>query len=46
MVGYNLGYNEIMAIPLDEIVDFLDDADILYQVKLKSMGIEIIHIRA
>jgi len=46
MVGYNLGYKEIMSIPLDEIVDFLDDAETLYQAKLKSMGIEIIHIRA
>jgi len=30
-----------MSIPLDEIVDFIDDAEILYKMKLEKMGIEI-----
>lgn len=41
-----MGYNEILSIPLDDIAYFIDDAEILYQVKLKKMGIEVVHIRA
>jgi len=33
-----------MSIPLDEIVDFIDDVEVLYKIKLGKMGIETIHI--
>jgi hypothetical protein len=29
-----------MSIPLDEIVDFIDDVEVLYKIKLERMGIE------
>ena len=32
-----------MSIPLDEIVDFIDDVEVLYKSKIERMGIEIIH---
>jgi len=34
-----------MSIPLDEIVDFIDDVEVLYKIKLERMGIESIHIK-
>jgi len=30
-----------LSIPLDEIADFIDDADILSKAKLEKIGIEI-----
>jgi hypothetical protein len=33
-----------MSIPLDEIVDFIDDAEVLYKIKLEKMGIETKYI--
>jgi len=32
-----------MSIPLDEIVDFIDDVEVLYKAKIERMGIEKIH---
>jgi len=28
-----------MSIPLDEIVDFIDDVEVIYKIKLEKMGI-------
>jgi len=33
-----------MSIPLDEIVDFIDDVEVLYKIKLEKMGIETKYI--
>jgi len=35
-----------MSIPLDEIVDFIDDVEVLYKIKLERMGIEAIYLRS
>jgi len=32
-----------LSIPLDEVVDFIDDAEVLSKAKLERMGIETIH---
>jgi len=32
-----------LSIPLNEVIDFIDDAEVLSKAKLERMGIEIIH---
>jgi hypothetical protein len=34
-----------MSIPLDEIIYFMDDAELLSKAKLEKMGIKTIHMR-
>lgn len=33
-----------MSIPLEEIVNFIDDVEVLYKIKLEKMGIETKYI--
>jgi len=34
-----------MSIPIEDVADFIDDINVIYDIKLEKMGIKTIHVR-